>query len=136
MIAQWQAKYETALERAHANHLQIVGRGYRKADHCPVYAVQSASQPGLAHFVFQTGLQLTCTCRAGTFSVYCQHRALVRQAIQEGRYDRLDHRIASEEGRLAEAVKAVESAERSQDRRPLPSRLEVMGARPITGIFK
>ncbi len=79
------AIYARAATRAHESGIAIVGRGYRKADHAPVYAISSATQPNVWHLVAVEQDQLVCNCKAGQHGRYCQHRALVHETLEAER---------------------------------------------------
>lgn len=69
---------------ARRDGLQVVGRGYRKADGAQVYCVPSRSQPGLWHLVVVLADHLECDCPYSRRGRVCAHRAAVHDYLLAG----------------------------------------------------
>lgn len=85
-----QATYAKALERAHTDGLQIIGRGHRKSDNVMVVFVTGKSRASYQVAVFPT--RMVCNCQA---SGYCKHRALVREDLAARRAAVVAAQVAS-----------------------------------------
>jgi hypothetical protein len=106
--------YTKALDRAHSNGLQIVGRGWWKPTGERVIGVTSASQPGTVHVVIVKDLNLQCDCIAAEHGRYCQHRALVHELLLTERFEKSDARIGKLERDLQRvALEVVRLREKS-----------------------
>ena len=68
---------------------EVVGRGFRKADHALVWMVSSQSEANRWHPVTQMpNGQLICDCTAASFNRQCAHVAAVRMllAVEEAEF--------------------------------------------------
>jgi hypothetical protein len=74
--------YETSLDIARRDGLEVVAHGTRKSDGAAIYCVPSRTAPGTWHIIVVNGLELTCDCTAAQQGRYCAHRAAVRARLE------------------------------------------------------
>jgi hypothetical protein len=80
-MTQYEAvKIQTALERAHANKLSIMGHGTMKRDGARFLAVNSVSEPNTWHVVFIRQGRLECDCKAGQRGSGAKSASIARRA--------------------------------------------------------
>jgi|GEM_PF-2097515 Asp-tRNA(Asn)/Glu-tRNA(Gln) amidotransferase A subunit family amidase len=121
-LARLEQRAIAALERAHQQGIEVVGKGTRKRDGAQVYAVTSASEHNRWHLVAALDLALTCDCQAAKHGQYCMHRALVHEYLVCESFKKSDRRIAREERRLEEALRRQIEQEQEEDRAALRRR--------------
>jgi hypothetical protein len=89
MTSNRRAEVEHAVELARKYQLRIAGRGVRKADGAPVWAVTSHSRPGEYHLVALEGERLSCDCyRSARQGKVCSHRGLVHAELANAANER------------------------------------------------
>jgi hypothetical protein len=83
MTATQRSQLDKAIARAAARGIVLVGRGYRRSDHAPVFATTSGAGPlAGGHIVAVVDGRLVCDCKS---RVICAHRGLVHQALVAAR---------------------------------------------------
>jgi hypothetical protein len=102
-------EYTAAVERAAKRGVEVCGRGTRKSDGAPVYAVTSGSEANRWHLVVVEAGRLVCDCRA---CVYCCHRAAVHERM-------VADRAAAQMAIVAAAVKVAQGATKVAQRVPV-----------------
>jgi hypothetical protein len=79
MTKQQRTELDKAIARAAARGIILVGRGYRRSDHAPVFATTSGAGPMAAgHLVAVVAGRLVCDCRS---RVICAHRGRVHETL-------------------------------------------------------
>lgn len=92
---------ERAYIRAQRLGVHIAGRGRRRVDGVPLFAVTSASQPGRWHVVLALPARLVCDCVARG---PCTHRAVVHAELMRLWRAERDRVEAVEEAKLRAAL--------------------------------
>jgi hypothetical protein len=105
-----------ALDRAHANGLQVRGHGTLKLAVARFLAIDSATLPNVWHIVVIRDGHLECDCEASKFGKLCKHRALAHKQLVAERAAVL----ASERWALTEKGKAAVAEQRTRRESSLP----------------
>jgi hypothetical protein len=74
-------------EPAHTSEVKIAGKGVRKTDSAPVYAVTSASEPARLHLVVWdlASAEWQCDCPRWHWRHHCRHIEAVNARLAEQR---------------------------------------------------
>ena len=123
MTAAQRTELDKAIDRACKAGLEVVAKGYRKADGAKIYAVPSQSEANRWHIVTLLGNRLLCDCQS---RVVCAHRGAVHMelVVEADRRQQLaedveaalrDEREATSRRLLDDAARRLETVERSLD---------------------